>query len=114
VERGYHFAGAEEDERKHQESDQKDDFGPSEPKFRFSVEADRHEVHTDDHDEHNGDPDCDVNVVSVVDDQACSGDLGGSLASWKQEGCQACFTFIRHQNAKSIPVQITHRKTRTP
>jgi hypothetical protein len=38
---------------------------PGEPKFRFSVEADRHEIQTDDHDEHDGDPNCDVDVVPV-------------------------------------------------
>jgi hypothetical protein len=54
---------------KHQESDQEDNFGPSEPRFRFSVEADSHEIQTSDHDEHNGDSDCDVHAVGpVVDD----------------------------------------------
>lgn len=41
---------------------------PGEPKFRFSVEADRHEIQTDDHDEHDDDPNGDVDVVPVVDD----------------------------------------------
>jgi hypothetical protein len=70
--RGCYFARSsalEEDERKHQEPDQEGDFDPGEPKFRFSVEADRHEIQTDDHDEYDGHPNCDVEfVVLVVDD----------------------------------------------
>ena len=69
--RGCYFARSsapEEDERNHQESDQEGDFDPGEPKFRFSVEVDRHEIQTDDHGEHDGDPNCDVDVVVAVVD----------------------------------------------
>jgi hypothetical protein len=58
----------EEDERKHQESDQEDECGPGEPKSRFSVGADRHGIQINDHDEHDGDPDSDVDVVRPVAD----------------------------------------------
>lgn len=34
----------EEDESKYQKSDQEDDLGPGELKFRFSAEADRYEI----------------------------------------------------------------------
>ena len=103
----------EEDERQHQESNQEDDFCPGEPKLCLAVEADGHEIQTDYHDEHDSDPDCDVNAVGpVVDDQAGSGDFVDLLMPRKQEGCWER-TFVGDQNAKSVPVQISHRKTHT-
>ena len=47
-----------------------------EPKFRFSVEANRYAIQTDDHDEHDGDPDCSIDVVRpAVDGRTSSGDF---------------------------------------